>query len=164
MATPMPLPDPRGQSAGDEFVQGGLAHNMGDTWRPPTAVGTSNGNGGGGSMLERRVDILETHVSHIQNDVGTIKDDIRDLRNYGLAILTAVAALIGGIYLYADNKTDALTDNVNSLHIKVVEEFGAVENDINILKSQSESMVQKIDNLSDKINKLVSTGSVVNKD
>lgn len=95
-----------------------------DNWRP--LINTAIAGGGGGNDMDRRVTVLETHIEHIQTDIGTIKDDSRHstsiisneisgLRNMAIGAAVIIIGAIGTLYLYVHDKTDGLGKEISSV-------------------------------------------------
>jgi hypothetical protein len=106
-------------------------------WTSP--VKPSDGDGGDGDNMEPRIAKLESDVSHIQEILRNIRDDVRDLRNWGIAILLGVFGLVVGLYAYIDNKAtqvktdlspkiDAIGGGLNDFKLSVTEQMAALKN------------------------------------
>jgi hypothetical protein len=65
--------------------------------KPPGPPLQPPGGGDGGGMTEARVAVLETHVTHIKDDVGDMKQTLRDLQKDTTALRIESATLTEGV-------------------------------------------------------------------
>ena len=154
---------PSGQSTGEEYSASLSVVDTGGIWHPPPNLGSTSG-GGGGNPLEPRIIALETDVRSINENVGHIKSDISNIWITIIGGLVGVFTIIFGLYVYTDYKTDGINEKLSTLHVEVIEEFGVVKNDINIMKYQNEKIINDIGNLTTTVNKLVGIKPAVKND
>lgn len=138
-----------------------VASTGGDYIPPSETLSTSGGGGGGDEELRTRVKVLETHVEHIQTDISTVKDDIRDMRNVGLGVAIALLSGLGGLFFYLDSKTDSLDEKLNNLNIQITKEIGEFNTEISSVRSQNIRIIDDIDTLQQSVNKLVGINEII---
>jgi len=87
------------------------------------ATSTGGGSGGGNGMnLEPRIAKLESDVGHINRDISTIKEDVKDIRNWGVGFFITGCALVLIASMYVVDKQWEIqgTQASNSAEIRTV--------------------------------------------
>jgi len=65
--------------------------------KPPGPPLQPPGGGDDGGMTEARVAALETHVTHIKEDVGDVKQTLKDMQKDTTALRVETATLVEGV-------------------------------------------------------------------
>jgi hypothetical protein len=89
------MPNDRFQDYGPNVVDM-AQRRLGDE-KPPGPPLQPPGGGDGGGMTEARVAVLETHVTHIKDDVGDMKQTLKDLQKDTTALRIESATLTEGV-------------------------------------------------------------------
>lgn len=131
---------------------------------------TTNGGDGGGNDMEKRVTILETQLTNVNQNITDIKTDIRELRTSAknnflwlLGTIVALYAFIGVGFFNMDGRVDRLGENVISLQGDVkridsdVKDLKAdvkeLKYDVNYIKGTMEKIASNVAKLANDNNK-----------
>jgi hypothetical protein len=73
-----------------------------------------NGGGGGGTSGGMTDDWKES----VDRQLGQLHADVRALLNRGVAAVVALALLIGGLYLYTNEKFDGINQRLTGIEVQ----------------------------------------------
>ena len=136
------------------------AYGGGGNWNQPPIASTG---GGGGGDMEKRVTKLETKVEGIESTISEIKEDIREVRNIGLALILFAYAGVGGLYLFIDHEGDTLTKSISDLQISVTEKHSELDKNYQELLRKDEDVLKKLNGIESSLNKLVGINDIIIK-
>jgi hypothetical protein len=121
-----------------------------------TGSNTTGGGGSGGNGMESRIAKLESSVESININITDVRDDVRDIRNWGLVLFLAVFAALGSLYLYVNSVTKELTKSVSDLSVATTKEIAEARGDIRMISVKSDSVTIRLDAITSSIERLIS--------
>jgi hypothetical protein len=140
-------------------VGSSIARQAGRNYQEATSSGGNRGGGnGGGRELELRINTLESEVKNIATNLNGVKEDIREVRNWGLGLglglLVPAFVAIGVLYLYINQETKEINKNVSDFRVATTEQLGELKTDNRLLQSQNESISLSLGSIMSSIDKL----------
>ena len=73
--------------------------------------------------MDKRLTVLETHVSHINKDISEIKTDIRDLKGRELILILAAIGALATVYFAIDGKISNIDQKVTNQSENITKQF-----------------------------------------